>query len=203
MRITWVASLIVLVGTACDAEGPPATAASGAPDSAPAAPAASADPAPAAATPADAAPTASQSPVFLENAATGLGHCDDSEKALFSCDVGGGRHLSLCTDDTLSQLQYRFGDPEFADIRAPASSLVSEFHYGHVAWAQGEEHSVSFTNEKTTYKVVSAIGGGMDGEANNYNGVKVIERGNEIAFVKCEKTPAADYLMLLDGVLQP
>jgi hypothetical protein len=190
MRITWVASLVIVLGTACgEGGGPPA--ASG--------PAAVAAPPPTAP-----APTAPGTPAFLENAVTGLGHCDDSEKALFSCAVGGGRHVSLCTDDTLSQLQYRFGNPEFADIRAPSSSAVSAFHYAHVAWAQGEEHSVSFVNEATTYKVVSAIGGGgMDGEANNYNGVKVIEGGKEIAFVKCADTPAADYLMMLDGVLKP
>ena len=160
--------------------------------------------APPAATPAAPAPKV---PAFVANAPMGTGHCDPSEHAVFSCEVSGKRYLSLCTDPEFTQLQYRFGDPEKPDMRSPASSSVSEFHYGHVAWAHGEEHNVWFVNEGHTYKVVSAVGGGGptgdDGASNNYVGVRVIKDDKELAFVKCVKTPAADFLANLDGVLAP
>ncbi len=158
---------------------------------------------PAVASPTAAAPAAPKPPAFLENAPMGVGHCDPSERAVFSCEAAGGKYISLCADDAFTQLQYRFGKPEFADLRAPASSAPAAFHYGHVAWAQGEEHSAWFVNEGHTYKVVSAVGSSMGGDANNYQGVKVIKDDKELAFVKCAKFPQADYLMLLDGVLAP
>lgn len=159
------------------------------------------------AAPAPAPAAAPKVPAFIENAPMGTGHCDPSEHAVFSCEVSGKRYLSLCADPEFTQLQYRFGDPEKPDMRSPSSSAVSEFHYGHVAWAHGEEHNVWFVNEGHTYKIVSAVGGGgptgEDGAANNYVGVRVIKDDKELAFVKCVKTPAADFLANLDGVLAP
>lgn len=168
----------------------------------PATPAATPAPTPAAAAPeAPAAPAAAPGapPAFLATAPMGVGHCDPSERAVFSCATGKGKFLSLCSDDTLSQLQYRFGDPESPDLRAPASSSPSEFHYGHTAWVRGEEHSVRFTQDGHTYTVVSALGG--DGAENNYSGVKVTKDDKELAFVKCVDAPVADNLQLLAGVL--
>lgn len=138
-------------------------------------------------------------PAFLANAPDGVGHCDPSEKAVFSCATGKGKYLSLCTDDTFSQLQYRFGKPEFADLRAPAGSQLSDFHAAHTAWVRGEEHSVWFENEGHRYTVVSAVGG--DGAENNYTGVKVTKDGVQLAFVKCTEVPQADNLQFLVGLL--
>lgn len=191
-RLALVVGLIGLAGACAQASEPAPVGAPAAAVPPPAAPAAPAAP-----------PAAPKVPAFLADAPMGVGHCDPSERAVFSCDAGGGKYISLCTDDGLTQLQYRFGKPEFADIRAPAGSLTSDFHYGHTAWAQGEEHSVWFVNEGHTYKVVSAIGSSMGGDANNYQGVKVIKDDKELAFVKCAEFPQADYLMLLDGVLAP
>jgi hypothetical protein len=140
---------------------------------------------------------ATDAPSWLAEVVQGVGHCIGTERALFSCASASGKHISLCSDDTLDTLQYRFGPKGTPELVGPADGAISAFTGAHTAWAKGEEHSVRFTNEGTAYGVVSAAGSGIDGPANNYMGVKVNRGGKELAFVQCTDGGEADYLSLL------
>ena len=123
--------------------------------------------------------------MWLAVALAGTGHCSDEEVVQFSCEAKGGKHISLCSDADVTKLQYRYGKPAAIELSAPDDASPKSFTAGHTTWARGEEHSVSFEREGHTYKVVYAIGSGIDGPSNNYAGVKVIKGDEELAFVQC------------------
>jgi len=134
---------------------------------------------------------------WLGSVSQGVGHCSASERALFSCEVEGPKHISLCSDDTLDALQYRFGPLGTPELAAPASSAVSAFSSAHTAWASGQEHSVWLSNQGVVYRLVSAAGSGIDGASNNYSGVRILQAGRELGFVQCANGAAVDHLNML------
>jgi hypothetical protein len=145
-------------------------------------------------------PTGEDADWLRTNAPRGQGHCGTDEIVLFHCGVEGDKQLSLCGSATLATVQYRFGPPGAPELIYPDDSSRTALTYGHEAWARGEEHSVSFTRGEHTYRVVDASGSGIDGEANNYQGVKVFEGDEEIAFVACT-TAASTELMRAESIL--
>lgn len=133
-----------------------------------------------------AGPTGEDAEWLRANASKGVGHCASDEIVLFDCGVRGDKRLSLCGSSTLDEVQYRFGPEGAPELVYPEDGTPSALTYGHQAWARGEEHSVSFARGDTSYAIVDAAGGGgPDGEANNYQGVKVYQGGEEIAFLPC------------------
>jgi len=130
-------------------------------------------------------PTGADADQVRANASKGVGHCASDELVLFDCGVKGDKRVSLCGSATLETVQYRFGPKGAPELVYPEDGDRTKLKYGHEAWARGEEHSVSFTRGEHTYRVVDAMGSGIDGEANNYQGVKVFEGGEEIAFLQC------------------
>ena len=123
--------------------------------------------------------------VAVAMAAEPVGHCSATETVQFSCEASGGKHISLCAGEDGKTLQYRFGKPGAVELSAPEDSALTAFEGGHTTWARGEEYSVAFEREGHVYKVVHAIGSGIDGPANNYAGVKVLKGEEELAFVQC------------------
>ncbi len=134
------------------------------------------------------------------NAPRGLGHCATNEIVLFDCGVEGDKQLSLCGSDTLATIQYRFGALGAPELVFPDDGARTALTYGHEAWARGEEHSVSFTRDEHTHRIVDAAGSGIDGEANNYQGVKVLQGGEEIAFLGCTNAATTE-LMRIESIL--
>lgn len=151
-------------------------------------------------------PTASDGPVgetadgLRETAQRGLGHCATDEIVLFDCGVEGDQQLSLCGSSSLATVQYRFGPKGAPELVYPGDGARTALSHGYEAWARGEEHSVSFTRGEHTYRIVDASGSGIDGEANNYQGVKVLQGDEEIVFLGCT-TAATTELMRIESIL--
>jgi len=130
-------------------------------------------------------PTGEDADWLRASASRGLGHCATDEIVLFDCGVDGDKRLSLCGSDTLATVQYRFGPLGAPELVYPGDGSRDALSYGNEVWARGAEDSVSFTRGEHTYRLVDASGSGIDGPANNYQGVKVFQAQEELAFVAC------------------
>lgn len=145
-------------------------------------------------------PTGEDADWLRASAPRGRGHCGTDEIVLFHCAVEGDKQLSLCGSATLATVQYRFGPVGAPELVYPDDGARSSLTYGHEAWARGEEYSVAFTRGEHTYRIVDASGSGIDGEANNYQGVKVLSGDEEIAFVACTDAASTE-LMRVESIL--
>ncbi len=121
-----------------------------------------------------------------------VSHCDETEQVVFSCDTAsGGKTISVCANAAWTTLEYRFGRRGAVERTSPPRGAASLVRADRQTWARGWEDSLIFPGDDgVVYRVVWAMGSGIDGEGNHYAGVKVEKDGKELTFVRCAGSSA-------------
>lgn len=134
-----------------------------------------------------ASPTWAADPAGAPAPAAGLSHCAADERVVFSCaTTSGGKHISVCATTDWGRVTYRFGRIGSIERTSPVSGDPQQVVSARLTWARGWEDSLRFPGDDgVTYRVVHAVGSGIDGDSNNYAGVKVEKGDKELAFVRC------------------
>lgn len=188
----YAAALIVAILTACGGDTPPTT------EPAAAAPAVA---------PAGAAPSADTPSTAAQTDAPVIGApCADPATHLFSCTTKAKKSIIICGQASPERwLQYQYGPLEKPELTYPKARAGSTEAFTSEArtFVSAQGNVVSFTNEGVTYEITEMAGaGGPDGDLNNFAGVVVLERGEQIATVACAGAVKSDWY-LLDSVVHP
>ncbi len=140
-----------------------------------------------------ASPTWAADPAVAPAPTAGLSHCAADERVVFSCaTTSGGKHISVCATTDWGRVTYRFGRIGAVERSSPPSGDPQQVVSAKLTWARGWEDSLRFPGDDgVSYRVVHAVGSGIEGEANNYAGVKVENGDQQIAFVQCRGATAA------------
>ncbi|RYE81518.1 MAG: hypothetical protein EOO80_00795 [Oxalobacteraceae bacterium] len=95
--------------------------------------------------------------------ANAVGHCQSDERAIFSCALGNGKTVSVCSSQALSAdegyLQYRYGRAGRTELEYPTSRNGSRTRFefeGHRPY-QGEYENLEFEKDGHCYSVYRVL----------------------------------------------
>jgi sulfatase-modifying factor enzyme 1 len=129
-------------------------------------------------------------------------HCAASEKIVLSCEVAGGKVLSVCASkdfaDGKGSLQYRFGRVQQVELAHPGPGadpravfkygVFTELVRGRAADEQRESGTyLEFTTAAATYVIFSDKG---------WQGVRVTPTGGKVSERRCQGTVLDDFRWL-------
>jgi hypothetical protein len=106
----------------------------------------------------------------------------DNERAIFQCEVRGGKNLALCpnyVDGELTGIQYRFGREENKELVFPLSGFdFKKFRSNHFVRYQVDYKRVKFLNGSYLYSIYSNYDGANIGEVSRDAGI-IISNSSE------------------------
>lgn len=112
--------------------------------------------------------------------------CLAGEAAVFACQVGDGKLVSLCASADLGEhagtLTYRFGRPDRLELTFPETPAHPKAHFrrGSIVSAGGGGDFVSFSRDAHTYTLWADTG-----PSGEHAGVAVLKDGQTVANLPC------------------
>ena len=138
----------------------------------------------------------------------GQTHCASTETVIFSCQVNGGKHVSVCAsaplDASRGYLQYRFGALGRIELEHPGSTRFTQkqFRFGVITAPTAEVEELTFTRGDYLYAVYRRITN--EGPPENGGGVSVSRASTMEVVAQMECRPPATFpRMSLERVVPP
>jgi len=149
---------------------------------------------------------ATSAPAHADPAAPAAVPCADAATHFFSCKTKAGKQVLVCAGTEPDRwVHYQYGPAGKPELVYPAERAGShaKFKVEERTTPMASGYVLSFTNEGVTYEVSEMAGaGGPNGDANNFAGITIIEKGATIATVACDG-PATSRWLDLDVIVHP